>query len=180
MIYFLSLKYLFPLLEELRLVIRLKNKEDPSNLTPEERGPVLKESLWIGLTHFLLSIFHFMVVIVANTFEESPIGISTLIGNEVLNNFIQLGVILLVSKQIIYVNSWIAVRDASIVSISCIMTIAFVFFEDSFIMGIFFWVILIIYWVLEALSKLISSKVKFYYPSLNDSLRPKTRVSFSI
>lgn len=159
LVYYISLKHLLPLLEELRLVIKLKNKDDPSNLTPEERGPLLHESLWIGLTHLLLSFFHFVTVIAGNTFEESPIGVSSLIGSEVLNNFIQMGLIGLLSRQILYVNSWMAIRDTVVSSLSCIMFLAFVFFEDSFIMGIFFWVILLIYWVLEVLSKRISKKV---------------------
>lgn len=164
-IYFVNLRFLLPLLEELRLVIEMTKKDDPSNLTPEERGPVMKESLWIGLTHFLLSFFHFLIVIAGNTFEESPIGVSTLIGNAVLNNFLQLGLILLISKQVMYVNSWMAVRDAVIVCLASIMFIALVFFEESFVMGIFFWVILLIYWVLEVLSKFISQKVILNYSS---------------
>lgn len=151
-----------PLLEELRLMIKLKTKEDDSNLTPEERGPVLQESLWIGLTHLLLSFFHFIVVIAGNTFEESPIGVSTLIGNEVLNHFIQMGAIGVLSQQVLNVGSWVSIRDTVIVCLSCIMFLAFVFFEDSFIMGIFFWIILMIYWVLEVLSKRIGQKVIFH------------------
>lgn len=173
MLYFLNLKYLLPLQEELRLVIELNKKNDVSNLTPEERGPVMKESLWIGLTHFLLSFFHFLIVIAGNTFQESQIGVTTMIGNEVLNNFLQLGLILLVSKQIMYVNSWMAVRDTVIVCLSSIMFIALVFFEDSFIIGIFFWVILLIYWVLEVLSKFISQKVNLLHGRLCTSYPPR-------
>lgn len=169
---------MLPLLEELRLMLKQRNKEDPSQLTPEERGPLLHESLWIGLTHLLLSFFHIVAVIAANAFQESPIGVSTLIGTEVLNNFLQMGLIGLLARQVLYVNSWMAIRDTVIVSLSCIMFLAFVFFEDSFIMGIFFWIILLIYWVLEVLSKRISQKVSSSH-QIKFLLAEKNEVQFT-
>lgn len=88
LIIYTYLKFLFPFLEELRLILRLKNAEDPETKDPEDRVPRVKESLWAGLTHLITSLFHFCVVIISNVFEESPIGVATIIGTEVLNNFL--------------------------------------------------------------------------------------------
>ena len=121
--------------------------------------PLLKESLWGGLCQAILSLFHFLVVVVASTWQESQIGVATLIGSELLNNFLQLGILLLVAKQTIYLNPWISIRDAIIVITATIIFIAFVFFEGSPYIGILFFICLLVYWVLEVLSKIISEKV---------------------
>ena len=169
---YLQMKYLYPLLEELRQTVRNKEALDPQNVDPEDRGPILSESFWIWVTQALSCIFLFMIVIICNALQETPLGVSTLIGSMILDNFILFGIILLVGKKALYLSSWITLRDGVIVLIALVIFIAFVFFEGSVVIGVFYWICLIIYWLLEGFSKKIGRRLKIYLNRNNNSVFP--------
>lgn len=177
---YLQSKYLYPLLEEMRQLVRNREEKDPQNLDPEDRGPVLKESFWIWLTQAMCSIFHIIIVIGCNAFQETPLGVSTLVGTTLLDNFMLLGIVMVVAKRAIFLNSWITLRDAAIVLVSIIIFIAFVFFEDSTVIGIFYWICLLVYWLLEAFSKKINQKLKALLFSNTNSQFPHIQELLSV
>ncbi len=168
---YLSFKFVFPMVEVFRQLTRDQTDKDPRDVDPEARGSILKESMWVILTNAVLSVFHVVVIIMCNTFQESSLGVSTMIGTETLNNMLQLGVILLFAKMPIYVNSWVTVRDGFIVSISIILFIVNILQEESDVIGIGFVILLMIYWAAEVMSPRISKKVAADSPAKRLSLQ---------
>lgn len=163
--YYLSFKFVFPMIEIFRQLTRSQADTDPRDVDPEARGSVLKESMWVIFTNAVLSVFHVVAIILCNTFQESSLGVATMVGTETLNNMLQLGVILVFSKMPIYVNSWVTVRDGFIVSISTILFIANILQEESDLIAIGFVILLMIYWIAEVMSARISKKVAFGSPA---------------
>ena len=166
LLYYVSFKHLFPLIEKARLMSKDWSDVDPKEQDPEERGVILKESLWVIMSNGVLSVFHLVAITMCNTFQENPLGVSTLIGTEMMNNMMQLGVILLFAKLPIYVNSWVTIRDGFIVAISVILLIVTILAESNDLIAIGFVIFLLMYWVAEAMSKIITKKVGFDYGSL--------------
>jgi hypothetical protein len=142
--FWFNLKYVYPLLEDVHILCR----------------DAKKEGLWSLFYQFILSVFQLTILILANSFTNSSIGLSTTVATEMMNNMLQVGLLLVVTKGTIEVDSWITIRDAVVVSISCLIIAAYVYLEEYWWVGIFFCVCMAIYWVLELLNKVIKLRVR--------------------